>query len=131
MSKRLLSLLTYSNLILTARKNSSCLGRQSEFIRGTSQVRVRFQIFFLFFFFSFLVFFSDYTNDLRAVTRNINFPVGDIFGRKSHYRCVLYQSNRSLNIPPPRATPRAFEFLEKFCSNSPLPRPKSCSNAPS
>ena len=31
---------------------------------------------------------------------------------------VTYQSNRSFNIPP-RATPRAFEFLENFCSNSP------------
>ena len=37
----------------------------------------------------FLVFFFDYTNDVRAVTRNINFPVGDIFDRKSHYRCVF------------------------------------------
>ena len=36
----------------------------------------------------------------------------------------MYQSNRSFNIPP-RAAPRAFEFLENFCSNSPLPRPKS------
>ena len=36
------------------------------------------------------------------------------------------------NIPPPPwETPRAFEFLENFCSNSPLPRTKSCSNAPS
>ena len=26
---------------------------------------------------------------------------------------------------PPRATPRVFELLENFCSNSPLPRPKS------
>ena len=40
--------------------------------------RVRFQIFFLFFL---LVFFFDYTNDVRAVTRNINFLVGDIFDR--------------------------------------------------
>ena len=32
---------------------------------------------------------------------------------------------------PPRVTPREFEFLENFWSNSPLPRPKSCSNAPS
>ena len=31
---------------------------------------------------------------------------------------------------PPRATPWAFEFLENFCSNSPLTGPKSCSNAP-
>ena len=30
----------------------------------------------------------------------------------------MYQSNRSLNIPS-RATPRAFEFLDNFCSNSP------------
>ena len=26
--------------------------------------------------------------------------------------------------------PWAFEFLENFCSNSPLPGPESCSNAP-
>ena len=31
---------------------------------------------------------------------------------------------------PPEAPPRAFEFLENICSNAPLPRPKSCSNAP-
>ena len=31
---------------------------------------------------------------------------------------------------PPRSTPRAFEFFEKFCSNSPLTGPKSCSNPP-
>ena len=42
---------------------------------------------------------------------------------------LMYQSNRSFNIPP--GNPRAFEFLENFCPNSPLPRPKSCSNAPS
>ena len=49
----------------------------------------------------------------------------------------MYQSNRSFNIPPwaipwatPWATPWAFEFLENFCSNPPLPGPKSCSNAP-
>ena len=30
---------------------------------------------------------------------------------------------------PPRATPRV-EFLEDFCSNSPLTGPKSCSNTP-
>ena len=32
---------------------------------------------------------------------------------------------------PPRATPGHLYFLQNFCSNSPLPRPKSCSNAPS
>ena len=42
---------------------------------------------------------------------------------------IMYQSNRSFNIPPP-ATPRTFEFLENLCSNSPLPGLKSCSNAP-
>ena len=31
---------------------------------------------------------------------------------------------------PPPGNPRAFEFLECFCSNSPLTGPKSCSNAP-
>ena len=30
---------------------------------------------------------------------------------------IMYQSNRSLNIP--RANPQAFEFLENFCSNPP------------
>ena len=31
---------------------------------------------------------------------------------------------------PPRATPRAFNFFENYCSNSPLPGPKCRSNAP-
>ena len=44
---------------------------------------------------------------------------------------LIYQPNRSFNIPPPpRATPRAFEILEDFCSNSPLTGLKSCSNTP-
>ena len=30
---------------------------------------------------------------------------------------VMYRSNRSFNIPP-RATPRAFDFFENYCSNS-------------
>ena len=42
---------------------------------------------------------------------------------------IMYRSNRSFNIPP-RATPRAFDFFENYCSNSPLPRPKCRSNAP-
>ena len=37
----------------------------------------------------------------------------------------MYQSNRSSNIPSP-----GIWILENFCSNSPLPGPKSCSNAP-
>ena len=36
-----------------------------------------------------------------------------------------------LQHPPPRATPGHLYFLQNFCSNSPLPRPKSSSNAPS
>ena len=43
--------------------------------------------------------------------------------------CVMYRSNRSFNMPP-RATPRAFDFFENYCSNSPLPEPKCRSNAP-
>ena len=34
-------------------------------------------------FFFQVLFFFDYTNDVRAVTRNINFPVGDIFPSRS------------------------------------------------
>ena len=44
---------------------------------------------------------------------------------------VMYRSNRSFNMPPPPpATPRAFDFFENYCSNSPLSRPKCRSNAP-
>ena len=35
-----------------------------------------------------------------------------------------------LQHAPPRATPRAFDFFEIFCSNSPLPGPRCRSNAP-
>ena len=42
----------------------------------------------------------------------------------------IYVPVKSKLQHPPWATPQAFEFLENFCSNSPLPRPKSCSNAP-
>ena len=35
-----------------------------------------------------------------------------------------------LQHAPPRATPRAFDFFENYCSNSPLPGPKCRSNAP-
>ena len=42
---------------------------------------------------------------------------------------VMYRSNRSFNIPP-RATPRAFDFFENHCANSPLPGRKCRSNAP-
>ena len=53
--------------------------------------------------------------------------IGNYYGNKPRKKItnnlvcvVMYQSN-----------PRAFEFLENVCSNFPLPRPKSCSNAPS
>ena len=46
-----------------------------------AQVKFESQVRFQFFFFS--VFFFDYTNDVRAVTRNINFPVGNIFHSRS------------------------------------------------
>ena len=35
-----------------------------------------------------------------------------------------------LQHAPPRATPRAFDVFENYCSNSPLPGPKCRSNAP-
>ena len=41
--------------------------------------------------------------------------------------------SKLLHSPPPplpRAIPQAFEFLENFCSHSPLTTPKSCSNTP-
>ena len=48
--------------------------------------------------------------------------------------CPTYVPVKSKLKHPPRATsratPRAFEVLENFCSNFLLPRPKSCSNAP-
>ena len=58
-----------------------------------------------------------------------------------HGRCLSYpyvfsvicRSNRSFNIPPgppPHPPPpRAFDFFENECSNSPLPGPKCRSNA--
>ena len=37
----------------------------------------------------------------------------------------MYRSHRSFNIvPPPQATPRAFDFFENCCSNSPPSRTK-------
>ena len=50
-------------------------------------------------------------------------------GNNAHEQCVMYRSNRSFNMPP-RATPRAFDFFENYCSNCPLPGPKCRSNAP-
>ena len=42
----------------------------------------------------------------------------------------INRSNRSFNMPPPPATPRAFDFFENYCPNSPLPGPKCRSNDP-
>ena len=51
------------------------------------------------------------------------------------FRFVLWSQN---NVPvksklqhPPPGNPRVFVFFAKFLFKSPLPRPKSCSNAPS
>ena len=44
-----------------------------------------------------------------------------------HYVSV---KSKLQHAPPPRATPRAFDFFENYCSNSPLPGPKCRSNAP-
>ena len=38
--------------------------------------------------------------------------------------------NVSVKSKLQHATPRAFDFFENYCSNSPLPRPKCHSNAP-
>ena len=44
--------------------------------------------------------------------------------------CLCTSQIEASTSPPPRATPRAFEFFENLCSNSPLPGLKSSSNAP-
>ena len=48
-------------------------------------------------------------------------------------RCqqIMYQSNQSFHNPPRGGWfPRAFEFLENFCSNSTLPGPKAVQMSP-
>ena len=42
---------------------------------------------------------------------------------------LMYVPVKSKLKHPPPGNPRAFEFLENFCSNSPLTGPKSCLNA--
>ena len=54
--------------VYSSHESSSSRESSSSHESGSSQVQ---NFFFFFFFF-------DYTNDVRAVTRNINFPVGDI-----------------------------------------------------
>ena len=51
-----------------------------------------------------------------------------IYGRPSVSTLCIGQIEAS--TCPPRANPRAFDFFENFCSNSPLPGPKCRSNAP-
>ena len=60
-------------------KSEVSLFRGTSQLRVASQVRVRFESGSKFF----SVFFFDYTDDVRAVTRNINFLVGDIFHSRS------------------------------------------------
>ena len=52
------------------------------------------------------------------------------FQTGSYFQIGSYVPVKSKLKHPPQATPCAFEFLENFCSNSPLLRPKSCSNTP-
>ena len=44
-----------------------------------------------------------------------------VFTDEAPYVDVMYRSNRSFNMPPPPGTPRAFDFFENHCSNSPFP----------
>ena len=55
--------------------------------------------------------------------------VSSSFGSSTATMLFMYQSNRGFNIPPGQP-PGHLNFLDNFCSNSPLPEPKSCSNAP-
>ena len=43
---------------------------------------------------------------------------------------AIYVSVKSKLQHAPQGNPRAFDFFENYCSNSPLPGPKCCSNAP-
>ena len=75
----------FSNLTLISKIIEKAVAEQLEFTRRTSQVRVASQVrvtsqvpIFFFIFFSRL-----FDDDVRTVTRNINFPVGDIFHSRS------------------------------------------------
>ena len=70
------------------------------------------------------------------------FPTLDVILRerkpkKRHYKTSIFEnledawsyvSVKSKLKLPPGQPPGAFELLENFCSNCPLPRPKSCSS---
>ena len=55
--------------------------------------------------------------------------VGLTFLNNNHFP-LMYRSIPKPPIPPPRANPRAFDFFEKFWSNSPLCCQLRRSNAP-
>ena len=75
--------------VYSSHESSSSRESSSSHESGSSQV----PIFFYF------IFFFDYTNDVRAVTRNINFPVGDIFHSRSKEPLPL-----SIAVASPRYT---------------------------
>ena len=68
---------------------------------------------------NFRVFSSSFFQKLQEANQNlgINYKLTSL--------SIMYQSNRSLNIPP-----RAFEFLENFCSNSPPPKAEKLFKCP-
>ena len=45
-------------------------------------------------------------------------------------KLLFYVSVKSKLQHPPPGKPRAFDFFENYCSNSPLPGPKCRLNAP-
>ena len=71
---------------------------------------------------------SSFENSRTFIIFPPNLPLG-MFDMRDSYRNVSVKSKLQ-HARPPRATPRAFDFFENFCSNSPLPGPKCRSNAP-
>ena len=61
-----------------------------------------------------------------AIIREAQIAVFEVLGRLRFNVSV----KSKIQHPPPGATPRAFDFFENCCSNSPLPGPKCRSNAP-
>ena len=67
------------------------------------------------------------------------YPNGDVTNKHNYlsvflvimegeYDSLLCTGQIEASTCPPRATPRAFDFFENYCSNSPLPGPKCRSN---
>ena len=69
---------------------------------------------------NFRVFSSSFFKKLQEANQNLG------INYKLTWLSIMYQSNRSLNIPPPRA----FEFLENFFSNSPPPEAEKLFKCP-